>query len=67
MSHICKWRKIVLIIKGLEDISVGRHENTQKLCDDVKKEILICIIFHYKSLIISFIQYDYNDWRYVTI
>ena len=34
MSHICKWRKIVLIIKGLEQISVGRRENTQKLCDD---------------------------------
>ena len=61
MSHICKWRKIVLIIKGLEDISVGRHENTQKLCDDVEKEILICIIFRYKSLIIFFIQNDYMN------
>ena len=34
MSHICKWRKIVLIIKVLRHKSVGRRENTPKLCDD---------------------------------
>ena len=51
MSHIRKWRKIVLIINVLEQISVGRSEHIQRYEYVAKCKILKYYIITFELLL----------------